>query len=49
MPLRVQGLTIGVTFQKRVKHLKVTRNLLASSSLASQLEDVLGNQLISAI
>lgn len=42
-------LTIGVTLEEGVEHLKMTGNLLSGSSLAGQLEDVLGNELVSSI
>ena len=43
------ALTIRVTFQERIEHLQVTGNLLASPPLASNLQNIFGNQLVSTI
>ena len=43
------SLTVRVSLQERIEYLEVTRDLLPGPSLASQLVNILGNQLISPV
>jgi hypothetical protein len=44
-----RSLTIRISFKERVENLQVARDLLTSPPLASQLEDVFGNEFVSSI
>lgn len=49
IPRAAVSLTVRVSLQERIEYLKVARDLLPGPSLASQLVNILGNQLISPV